>query len=131
MVRHYLHNGYLLAHTIFSGGLLRPNSKSKSIRRNATSATKIRAAAIKNHGHNGTACDAQAAERVRQLTRKRPAQDERRGEACLQQPGGVGWCKPRVAGQPSENRVRLGEGVTAERDLLPAPPSHHARMIVM
>jgi hypothetical protein len=34
--------------------------------------------------------------------------------------------RPRVAGQPGENRVRLGEGVTAERDLLPAPPSHHA-----
>jgi aryl-alcohol dehydrogenase-like predicted oxidoreductase len=41
---------------------------------------------------NGTACDAKAAERVRQLTGKRSAQHERRSEARIQQPGGVGWC---------------------------------------
>lgn len=40
---------------------------------------------------NGAARDAQAAQRVRQLTGARAAQHKRGREAGIQQPGGVGW----------------------------------------
>jgi hypothetical protein len=47
---------------------------------------------------DGATCDTQTAERVRQFPGPRPAQQQRRSEAGIQQPRRVGWCQPRIAG---------------------------------
>ena len=81
---------------------------------------------------DGAACDAQAAERVRQFPGPRPAQQQRRSEAGLQQPRRrVGWRQPRIAGQPGEDGIGLREGVAGQRDLLPVPPAHYRRVIMV
>src|SRR6516165_6926214 len=80
---------------------------------------------------DGTTCDTQTAERVRQFPGPRAAQQQRRSEAGFQQPGPVGRRQSRIAGQPGEDGIGLGEGVAGQRDLLPVPPARHRRVIVV
>ena len=80
---------------------------------------------------DGAACDAEAAERVRQGPGATAAQHQGRREAGLDQAGRVGGRQPGVAGQPGQDGVGLGEGMTAEGDLLAVPPAGHGRMLMM
>ena len=80
---------------------------------------------------HGPAGDAEACQRVWQLAGAGPAQHQRGGKPGGQQPGGVGGPEPGVAGQPGENGVGFGQSVTGEGHVLPVPPPHHGRVIVM
>src|ERR1700722_6606194 len=80
---------------------------------------------------DGAARDSEAAEGVRQRAGAAAAEDERRGEAGFEQAGGVGGGKPGGAWQPGQDRIGLGQGMAAERELLPVPPAGNCRVVMV
>src|ERR1700761_4198103 len=96
---------------------------------------EVQAVLLGREGHQpvvyGSPGNAQATKGLVDLLRLRAAQRQWRLEPRIQQTGGVLGGKPGIAWQPREYGVGLSQRMPAQRELLPAPPSHHVGVMLV